>query len=98
MNGKIFIMLFHGDYRAIVFSGDGVIKHNKRNLAKFQFPFVAFQTIGVGLIHKTDKIFFTNNEKEIFETTVPLSMKSEKLYPIFSMASRDDRLTINLGQ
>ena len=71
--------------------------NHKRKLKKVDLSFVRQTTIGVGLIHKLDKIFFVVNGHEVFDTHIPPGMKDEKLYPLFSMVSRDDKILINLG-
>jgi hypothetical protein len=53
--------------------------------------------MGVGLIHKTQDIFFTSFAKEVFTRKVPTSMTNKRIYPTVSLGSRDDEAFINFG-
>lgn len=83
---------------AIVLTGDGYIKHKKRQLKKLFFTCAIDTPIGVGLIHKTDQIFFTVKGKIVYETYMLEDLRSEVLYPVISLASRDDKVYVNVGQ
>lgn len=52
----------------------------------------------MGLIHKTDLIFFTVKGKIVYEAYMLDDLRSEVLYPVISLASRDDKVYVNVGQ
>eukprot|EP00347_Sterkiella_histriomuscorum_P000275 403376507 len=56
------------------------------------------ETIGIGLIHKTQEIFFTFRQQELYQMKLPASMINKKLYPTVSMTSKDETLKLSFGQ
>ena len=47
----------------------------------------------------TQNVFFTINGKEVYQMTLPQSLKARvgKLYPTFSLGGLQDRVQINFG-
>ena len=95
-----------GAEKSIGIRGDGKIQHdgqeqrinfsdrmNEIDLRK------KGSTLGIGYTFMTQNVFFTINGKEVYQMTLPQSLKAKvnKLCPTFSLGGLQDRVQVNFG-
>lgn len=97
-------------YRSIGLRGDGKLIYNSKTekdltseinaitgTASSSFYHQNKEVIGVGFIHKTQELFFTIRNKEIYSMKLPVAMRNKRLHPSISTGSRDDKINVNIG-